>query len=253
MIKTIGLVGILCAAAIFGMTWARQSFQATEKAPTAILQAAADRARGQSPARPAPTTAPRLGSVMVVSADQLRYCIEYGGQHVDGPADADCQRLSALERRPIKSLALEELRAVSASSGCAIFGVLETSSTMWPPRLQNVAAAKANPRPASPLEIAELLRSTYSISPSAGRRRLSAPRPGLRYASRRTRCSSGTGPPRRASRIPSWPRRTCRSAVTELERGRRRLEDGRRRLLGRLEVLPGPGHSENRRSTEDPD
>ena len=41
MIKTIGLVGILCAAAIFGMTWARQNFQTTEKAPTAILQAAA--------------------------------------------------------------------------------------------------------------------------------------------------------------------------------------------------------------------
>ena len=34
------LVGILCAAAIFGMTWARQNFQTTEKAPTAILQAA---------------------------------------------------------------------------------------------------------------------------------------------------------------------------------------------------------------------
>src|SRR5215207_805358 len=41
MIKTIGLVGILCAAAIFGMTWARQNFQRTEKAPTAVLQAAA--------------------------------------------------------------------------------------------------------------------------------------------------------------------------------------------------------------------
>ena len=41
MIKTIGLVGVLCAAAILGMTWARQSFQTTERAPTAILQAAA--------------------------------------------------------------------------------------------------------------------------------------------------------------------------------------------------------------------
>ncbi len=84
MIKTIGLVGILCAAAIFGMTWARQSFQATEKAPTAILQAAAV-ALEASHRSTGTYAGAKAGSVMVVSADQLRYCIEYGGHHVDGP------------------------------------------------------------------------------------------------------------------------------------------------------------------------
>jgi hypothetical protein len=84
MIKTIGLVGILCAAAIFGMTWARQNFQTTEKAPAAILQAAATalefkhRATGTY-AGEAPE------GVTLAWADQFRYCIEYGGSHVAGP------------------------------------------------------------------------------------------------------------------------------------------------------------------------
>ena len=84
MVKTIGLAGILCAAAIFGMTWARQTFQTTEKAPTAILQAAATalefshRANGTYAAG-----APE--GVTLVWADQFRYCIELGGSHLAGP------------------------------------------------------------------------------------------------------------------------------------------------------------------------
>ncbi len=84
MIRTIGLVGILCAAAIIGMTWARQSFQATEKAPTAILQAAAI-ALEASHRSTGTYAGVKMESVMLVWADQSRYCIEYGGQHVDGP------------------------------------------------------------------------------------------------------------------------------------------------------------------------
>jgi hypothetical protein len=85
MIKTIGLVGILCAAAIFGMTWARQNFQTTEKAPAAVLQAAATtlefshrRTGTYVGARPEPVT--------LAWADQFRYCIEFGGQHIAGPS-----------------------------------------------------------------------------------------------------------------------------------------------------------------------
>jgi hypothetical protein len=85
MIKTIGLVGILCAAAIFGMTWARQSFQTTEKAPTAILQAAATALEFSHR-----TTGTYAGGapdgVKLVWADQFRYCIELQGQHIAGPS-----------------------------------------------------------------------------------------------------------------------------------------------------------------------
>jgi hypothetical protein len=84
MIKTIGLVGILCALAIAGMTWARQSFQTTEKAPTAILQAAAvalefsHRTHGTyAGATPE--------SVTLVWADTRSYCIEHSGQFLAGP------------------------------------------------------------------------------------------------------------------------------------------------------------------------
>lgn len=84
MVKTIGLVGILCAAAIFGLTWARQNFQTTEKAPSAILQAAATAVEFSHR-----TTGTYAGSepegVTLVWADQFRYCIELQGQHVAGP------------------------------------------------------------------------------------------------------------------------------------------------------------------------
>ena len=84
MIKTIGLVGILCAAAIFGMTWARQNFQTTEKAPTAILQAAATAIEFSHR-----TTGTYAGAapdgVTLAWADQFRYCIELQDQHIAGP------------------------------------------------------------------------------------------------------------------------------------------------------------------------
>jgi hypothetical protein len=85
MVKTIGLVGILCAAAIFGMAWARQNFQTTEKAPTAILLAAATAMEFSHR-----TTGTYAGAapdgVQLVWADQFRYCIELRGQHIAGPS-----------------------------------------------------------------------------------------------------------------------------------------------------------------------
>jgi hypothetical protein len=84
MIKTIGLVGILCALAIAGMTWARQSFHTTEKAPTAILHAAAVALEFSHR-----TTGTYAGAtpdaVTLVSADIRTYCIEYGGYFLAGP------------------------------------------------------------------------------------------------------------------------------------------------------------------------
>ena len=95
MIKTIGLVGILCAAAIFGMTWARQNFQTTEKAPTAVLQAAAT-ALEFSHRQTGTYAGAAPGPVTLAWADQSRYCIEFGGQHIVGPSGTptagDCPR-----------------------------------------------------------------------------------------------------------------------------------------------------------------
>jgi hypothetical protein len=85
MIKTIGLVGILCAAAIFGMTWARQNFQTTEKAPAAVLQAAATTLEF-SHRTTGTYAAANTESVKLVWANQSRYCIEFGGQHIAGPS-----------------------------------------------------------------------------------------------------------------------------------------------------------------------
>ena len=84
MIKTIGLVGILCAAAIFGMTWARQNFQTTEKAPAAILQAAATALEFKHRASGTYVGDAPEG-VKLAWADQFRYCIEFGGSHLAGP------------------------------------------------------------------------------------------------------------------------------------------------------------------------
>ena len=95
MIKTIGLVGIVCAAAIFGMTLARQNFQTTEKAPTAILQAAATTLEF-SHRTTGTYAAAKPETVKLVWADQFRYCIELGGQHIAGPSGTptpgDCPR-----------------------------------------------------------------------------------------------------------------------------------------------------------------
>ena len=84
MIRTVGLVGILCAAAIFGMSWARENFQTSEKAAPAILEAAAvalefsHRANGTYDGATPET-------VTVVSADTNSYCIEHAGYFLAGP------------------------------------------------------------------------------------------------------------------------------------------------------------------------
>jgi 2-keto-3-deoxy-6-phosphogluconate aldolase len=84
VIKTLSLLSLVCALAIGGWMWTRQSLQTTDRAPAAILQAAATalefshRANGTyAGATPE--------AVTLVWADQFRYCIEYGGQFVAGP------------------------------------------------------------------------------------------------------------------------------------------------------------------------
>jgi hypothetical protein len=70
--------------AIGGWMWTRQSLQTTERAPSAILQAAATalefshRTNGTY-AGATPET------VTLVSADIRAYCIEYGGFFLAGP------------------------------------------------------------------------------------------------------------------------------------------------------------------------
>jgi hypothetical protein len=84
MVRTIGLVGILCAVAIFGMSWARQNFQSTEKAPTAVLQAAGTAIEFSHKATGTYAGA-RLEGVTLVWADLQRYCLEYQGHFLSGP------------------------------------------------------------------------------------------------------------------------------------------------------------------------
>lgn len=84
MIKTLSLLSLVCALAIGGWMWTRQSLQTTDRAPAAILQAAATalefshRTNGTY-AGAAPE------AVTLVWADQFRYCIEYGGEFLAGP------------------------------------------------------------------------------------------------------------------------------------------------------------------------
>ncbi len=84
MLKTLSLLALVSALAIASWMWTRQSFQATEKAPTAILEAAttalefSHRANGTyAGATP--------DAVTVVWADVRAYCIEFGGSFVAGP------------------------------------------------------------------------------------------------------------------------------------------------------------------------
>jgi hypothetical protein len=87
MTKTIGIVGILCALAIAGTMWARQSVQTTDRAPTAILEAAAVAIEFSHR-----TTGTYAGAtpeaVTVVSADIRSYCMEYEGYFLAGPGGA---------------------------------------------------------------------------------------------------------------------------------------------------------------------
>lgn len=84
MLKSLSIVSLVFALAIGGWMWSRQSLQTTDRAPTAILQAAgtalefAHRASGTY-AGAAPET------VTLVSADIRTYCIEYGGYFIAGP------------------------------------------------------------------------------------------------------------------------------------------------------------------------
>jgi hypothetical protein len=95
VIKTLSLVSLVCALAIGGWMWTRQSLQTTDRAPSAILQAAATALEFNHKATGtyAGTT---LETVTLVSGDQFRYCIEYGGQFLAGPggvpAPGSCPR-----------------------------------------------------------------------------------------------------------------------------------------------------------------
>ncbi len=84
MVKTVGLVGILCALAIAGMMWTRQSFQTSEKAPSAILLAAATAIEFSH--KSTGTYAGKApDGVTLVWADQFRYCVERGDWFLAGP------------------------------------------------------------------------------------------------------------------------------------------------------------------------
>jgi hypothetical protein len=90
VIKTIGLVGILCALAITGWMWAQKSFQTTEKAPSAILDAAAVALEFSHRTTGTYAVKPPEG-ITLVWADQFRYCIEFGGWFESGPGGTPAQ------------------------------------------------------------------------------------------------------------------------------------------------------------------
>lgn len=84
MLRTLTLLSLVCALAIGGWMWTRQSLQTTERAPSAILQAAATALEFSH--RTNGTYAGAMPeSVTLVSADQFRYCIEHGGHFLAGP------------------------------------------------------------------------------------------------------------------------------------------------------------------------
>ncbi len=84
MIRTLSLIALVGTLAIAGMTWARESFHTTEKAPTAILEAAAVALEFSHR-----TNGTYAGAtpqwVALVWADVSRYCIEHGGYFLAGP------------------------------------------------------------------------------------------------------------------------------------------------------------------------
>ena len=95
MIKTIGLVGISCALAITAWMWAQKSFQTTEKAPAAILEAASVALEFNHRTTGTYAVAPPEG-ITLAWADRFRYCIEYQGWFESGPggtpAEGSCPR-----------------------------------------------------------------------------------------------------------------------------------------------------------------
>jgi hypothetical protein len=84
VLRTLSLLSLVCALAIGGWMWTRQSLQTTERAPSAILEAAAVALEFSHR-----TTGTYAGAtpdaVTVVSADIRFYCIEYGGYFIAGP------------------------------------------------------------------------------------------------------------------------------------------------------------------------
>lgn len=84
MIRTLTLLSLVSALAIGGWMWTRQSLQATDRAPQAILQAAATALEFSHRASGTYAGAAPEG-VTLVSGDQFRYCIEFGGFALAGP------------------------------------------------------------------------------------------------------------------------------------------------------------------------
>lgn len=84
MLRTLSLLSLVCALAIAGWMWTRQSFQASERAPTAILQAAATALEFSHRANGTYAGVTPDG-VTVVRADTASYCVEAGGHHLAGP------------------------------------------------------------------------------------------------------------------------------------------------------------------------
>jgi hypothetical protein len=84
VLKTLSLISLVCAVAIAGWIWTRQSLQTTERAPTVILEAAATALEFSH--RTSGTYAGATPeAVTLMWADQFRYCAEYGGQFLAGP------------------------------------------------------------------------------------------------------------------------------------------------------------------------
>jgi hypothetical protein len=84
MLKTLSLLSLVSALAIGGWMWTRQSLQTTDRAPAAILQAAAT-ALEFSHRTNGTYAGATPEAVTLVSADIQSYCIEYSGQFLAGP------------------------------------------------------------------------------------------------------------------------------------------------------------------------
>lgn len=84
MIRTLSLLSLVSALAIGGWMWSRQSLQTTDRAPSAILVAAATALEFSHRASGTYAGAAPEGMTLVW-ADQFRYCLEYGGQFLAGP------------------------------------------------------------------------------------------------------------------------------------------------------------------------
>ena len=78
------MISLVFALAIGGWMWTRQSLQTTDRAPEAILQAAATALEFSHKANGTYAGA-TLPAVTLVSSDPFRSCVEYGGFALAGP------------------------------------------------------------------------------------------------------------------------------------------------------------------------